>query len=574
MSKEVKIDFNHYHSYQEVTDLLKSFADAYPDLAKLHSIGKTPRGRDLWVLEITNKKTGSAEDKPVFWIDGNTHAGEVTGTEAALKAIWDLLTKYGKDGFVTELLDSRAVYVMPRLNPDGSEIYLTTPQSSTGGGVPNPDFEDEFAEGLYPEDVNGDGEITMMRIRDPVGDWKVSEKDPRIMAKRKPEDNGGTYYRLYREGLIKNYDGGEIKMAPSRWIGGSNRNYPAGWSPVQSGQSGLFPLWEREPRAIADFFWEHKNVGGLLTYHTYSGIVLRPFALWSDKRYEERDLEKDLNVYNTLGAVGKEMSGWPVVSPYEEMTDIKKQARAGCSMDWWYDHFGLLMFGIELWDMARLAGFPDFHERGMSFVSGNISEEDGLKLQRWVDKEVGKDGFVDWKPFNHPQLGPVEIGGMKTKFVTQNPPPRLLDSVLDQIYRFPLVLASMLPLVKITETEVTPLGEDVFKVKAVVENLGFLPTYITEQAKKIRLDKPVKVKIEIDKDVEILSGREKMKLGNLEGRSDRLPGHPTYSVTGGKQEESKKTVEWVLRAKKTPTKIKITSISEKGGRDTKEVKLA
>jgi hypothetical protein len=574
MPEKVKIEFDHYHDYKEVTDLMQAWAVNHDDLATLSSIGKTPQGRDLWILAITSKATGPADDKPGFWIDGNTHAGEITGTEACLKAIHHLLSMYGDDPDVTELLDSKAVYVMPRVNPDGSEIYLNTPYSRTSGGIPNPAFEDEFCEGLYPVDLDGDGAITKMRIRDPNGDWKASKEDPRVLVKRKPEEKGGVYYKVYREGLIKNYDGGEVKVAPSRWIGGSNRNFPAGWSPLQSGQGGLFPLWEPEVRAMADFFYDHKNISGLLTYHTYSGIVMRPYALWSDKHYEEAGLEKDLAVYNALGSIGAEMSGWPVLSPHEEMTLNKRVARSGCSMDWWYEHFGLLMFGIEIWDMPSRAGFPNFHERGMRFVSGDLTEEEELKLLAWIDKETGGEGFADWTYFDHPQLGPAEIGGIRTKYVMQNPPPHILDSALDKIYTFPIKLAAMLPQVKITEEKTEPLGGGLYRVRAKVANLGFLPTNVTEQRKKIKLDQPVKVKIELGEGVELIAGKERMRLGNIEGRSDRLPGHPSYGASGGKPEGSKKTVEWTVRAEKTPAKVSITAISLKGGKDTKEVEMA
>ena len=569
-----EVTFDNYHDYAEVTRLLSDWAVEYPNLATLITIGKTPQGRDLWILTITNKETGAADEKPGFWIDGNTHAGEITGTEACLKAIWHLLTKYGEDGFITELLDTRAFYVMPKVNPDGSELYLSESYSRVGSAIPNPDFEDEFAEGLYPEDLDGDGFITMMRVEDPNGDWKVSVEDPRVLVKRKPEESGGVYYRVYREGLIKNYDGGEVKVAPPRWTGGSNRNFPAGWAPTQSGQGGKFPLWEPEIRAMADYFYEHKNIGGLLTYHTYSGIVMRPYAFWGDKRYDEKGLEKDLAVYNALGSLGVEMSGWPVTSPYEEMTLDKKKARAGCSMDWWYDHFGLLMFGIEIWDMPSRAGLPNFHERGMRFVMGDLSEEESLKLIAWIDGNTDGKGFADWETFNHPQLGKVEIGGMRTKFTMQNPPPHLLDSALDKIYMFPLKLAAMLPLVKVTKANAESLGGGIYRVSVEVSNLGFLPTNVTEQRKKIRLNKPVKVKIVLGEGVELLAGKARMKIGDLEGRSDRLPGQPSYSVASGKPEGSKKTVDWTVRTSRKTAKITITSVSLKGGKDIKEVELA
>jgi murein tripeptide amidase MpaA len=62
-------------------------------------------------------------------VDGNTHAGEVTGSMAALYLIEHLLENYGSDDLVTRLLDEQAFYVLPRLSPDGAERYLTTPHT-------------------------------------------------------------------------------------------------------------------------------------------------------------------------------------------------------------------------------------------------------------------------------------------------------------------------------------------------------------------------------------------------------------------------------------------------------------
>ena len=66
--------------------------------------------------------------------------------------------------------------------------------------------------------INGDGKILQMRLQDPNGDWKISTLDPRLMEKRAPDEFGGTYYRLFEEGLLEDYDGYIIKFA-SRWRG-------------------------------------------------------------------------------------------------------------------------------------------------------------------------------------------------------------------------------------------------------------------------------------------------------------------------------------------------------------------
>lgn len=118
-AEELKFEFN--HTFGEVVDYLNGLTKTYPNITKLHNIGKSFLGRDLLVLEITNKATGGGLEKPGYWIDGNLHASEVMGAEVCLKTIDTLVTQYGTDPFITNLVDTRTIYIMPKLNPDGSE---------------------------------------------------------------------------------------------------------------------------------------------------------------------------------------------------------------------------------------------------------------------------------------------------------------------------------------------------------------------------------------------------------------------------------------------------------------------
>jgi murein tripeptide amidase MpaA len=135
-----ELKFDHYYLFDELTETLHKLASEYPSLAKLRSIGKSVEGRELWLMEITNLEKGAPETKPAVWIDGNTHAGEVMGSMVCLKNIWYLLTKYGEDPGITELLDGTTFYVLPRLDADGGEFVLSTPyyvlgaDNETGGG--------------------------------------------------------------------------------------------------------------------------------------------------------------------------------------------------------------------------------------------------------------------------------------------------------------------------------------------------------------------------------------------------------------------------------------------------------
>jgi len=198
-------DILSYYTYDTLTRILHDLVEAHPRLAQLESIGKSFEGRELWLVTLTNQATGPAIEKPAYWIDANTHAGEVTGSTVALYTIWSYLTSHGSDEKVTHVLDRSAIYVLPRLSVDGAEKYLTTPYYLRSSTRLHP-YEDE-RDGLYPEDIDGDGQILDMRIKDPNGPWKCSEKDPRIMRRRDIDEEGGEYYQLLSEGLIHNYDG-------------------------------------------------------------------------------------------------------------------------------------------------------------------------------------------------------------------------------------------------------------------------------------------------------------------------------------------------------------------------------
>lgn len=547
---ELNLALDEYKTFDELVDAMRSMHEAHPGLSNLYSIGKTLQERDLWTMELTNKATGPAHEKPGIWIDGNTHSGEVTGSAVCLKTIWHLLDGYGKDPFVTDLLDARSIFILPRLNPDGAEIFLTQPYHRTAGGIPNPDFPE--GEGHYEEDVDGDGKIVDMRIKDPNGLWKVSRRDPRVMVRREPGDGAeeGPFYRVIKEGMFLRYKPGkEVTMAPPRFIGGTNRNYPAYWAPggLPLGGAGPFPLWEREPRALADFWASHPNLSGVHTFHTSGGLVLRESITKPDDSFIEEGLEADLAAYKAIGEIGENLTGYPAISAYEEFTfEDDRPFRRGCGMSFFYEHLGALIFSIELWDLGRVVGLGGFRERGgIEFNWSRLNEEEWLKVMDWVDSEH-PEGFVDWKPFQHPQLGQVEIGGLDTKYTTRNPPPgKWLEREIDRTMMFALRHAALLPLVRVTGTESTQVAQGVYRVEARIENTGFLPTNVTQQAVKIKQAKPVKAKLELPEGVELVTGHHVLELGHMEGRSAKLL---LPRVVGGEViDRSKRHVEWVVK---------------------------
>ena len=221
LTEKVTYTYDHFYKYQEITDILQKYASDYPEIARLTSAGTSPQGRHLWVLEVTNTKTGAYEDKPGYYVEGNIHAGEVTGCMTCMYFL-DVIFSNLDSKEVQSILDKYTIYVLPRVSPDGSEHYLTTPDYVRS--VPRMYPYTEEMPGLQPKDLDGDGVVRKMRVKSPFGIWKVSDKDPRVMTKRRPDDIEGEFYNVYEEGIIKDFDGLNIVSAPARFGHDFNRS--------------------------------------------------------------------------------------------------------------------------------------------------------------------------------------------------------------------------------------------------------------------------------------------------------------------------------------------------------------
>ena len=545
-------DILSYYTYDTLTRILHDLVATYPHLAQLESIGKSYEGRELWLVTLTNSATGPAIEKPAYWIDANTHAGEVTGSTVVLYTIWSYLTSYGSDEKVTRALDRSAIYLLPRLSVDGAEKYLTSPYYLRSSTRLHP-YEDE-RDGLYPEDIDGDGQILDMRIKDHNGPWKRSEKDPRIMRRRELDEEGGEYYQLLTEGLICNYDGYIIPVAPPREGMDINRNYPYEWAPenVESG-SCPYPFSEPETRAEAEFWRAHRNINGVLTYHTTSGVILRPYGTQSDDNMHTDDLD----VYKLIGELGTKYTGYPSVSVYHGFRYHPKEVMHGAMDDFGYDYHGWFGFTTELWDMQTEAGISprDF----IGWFRWH-PEEDDLKLMKWNDEVMGGEAFENWRSFDHPQLGLVEIGGWKGKLYEQNAPLKYLPDMCKKHSRFTLSHALLNPYLSLRTLDINRQGENVYRVVAVLENNGFLPTYTSQRALERNDARPIEAELQLPEGVILIAGERRQELGQLEGRSNKI-----WNWWGGATPtDNRCKIEWVFKAA-PDSRVELTVRAQRAG---------
>jgi murein tripeptide amidase MpaA len=556
------MDFKRYFTNEELEEILKAWVKEHSQIVDLSQLGESYEKRPVWLMTITNKETGEDKNKPAMWIDGNIHATEIAGTTTCLFILNHFLTNYGKDPAVTNLVDGCTFYIAPRLNPDGAALAMAATPRYIRSGVRAYPYE-EKEEGLHEEDIDGDGRILQMRIPDPSGDWKISSLDPRLMEKRQPDETEGTFYRLLDEGIIKDWDGYIIKAARPFQGLDFNRNFPYEWKPEgeQTG-SGPYPASEPEINSVVDFISRHPNINAAITYHTFSGVILRPFSNRPDDEMETEDLW----VFQLLGEIGTEKTGYRAVSTFHDFKYHPKKVTVGAFDDWIYDQLGVFSFTIELWDLPTAAGIED-----RKFIEWfrKHPHEDDLKILKWVEGNVEASYYHDWRSYEHPQLGKVEIGGWDLMYSWINPPPGLMEKEAARNLPFVLSIGKMLPRLEIHTLEVDSLGEDSYSINLVVDNNGFLPSFTSQQGKKKSAVRPVRVEIEIPEEVKIKSGRRVIELGHLEGRSNKMD---MTSLFGMNSTDHRGRAEWVVKGP-PGSAIRIKIHGERAGKLAREIKL-
>jgi murein tripeptide amidase MpaA len=554
------MDFIHYYTNEELETVLRGWERDYPNLVSLRSIGQSHEQRPLWLLALTARSSGADDDKPAVWLDANIHATEITGTSVTLAVARQLLEGYGKDERITRLLDASCYYIMPRLNPDGAAWAMAaTPRYIRSGTRPYPFAEKQ--DGLHEEDMDGDGRILQMRIPDPNGDWKISSLDPRLMEKRGPDEQGGSYYRLLAEGRLEGFDGWNILEARPQQGLDFNRNFPFEWRPEGSQRgAGPYPASEPEIRAVVDFIASHPNINLAVTYHTFSGVILRPSSTKPDT-----DLDtSDLWVYQRIGKRGSELTGYRSVSVFHDFLYHPKKVTTGAFDDWAYEHLGIFAFTIELWDLPTAAGIKE--RKFIEWYRDHPHEQD-LQIVQWADQHT-PGSFVAWYAWDHPQLGRVELGGWDYMYTWRNPPLEALEAEVTRNLPFALALGDMLPRLAIRELKAEPAGE-VYHLNLVVENCGYLPTCTSQQGRAQGVTLAARVELELGEGMELVQGKRRTELAHLEGRSNKSD---ISMESGTSPTDNRARLEWVLRAPQGG-KLGVKIICPRGGNLHTEVKI-
>ena len=339
----VPIAFSDFHGYTATVEYLRKVAAAHPAITSLVEIGRSSMDRPIYVLVVTNLKTGAALDallplrnqrleggapvknvtpmkpyqgKPGIWIDGGTHGNEFTGTEVCLYTIDKLVSGYGADAELTRLIDANTFYICPVVNPDGVFNSADKGISQRGNSMLRDDDGDGKVNEDGPDDLDGDGAIVQFRYRDDKGAFVVSDADPRLMVRVGPnETTTKPRYAVVPEDRDNDGDGKRGEDGESGID--VNRNFPEGWyrDDQEQGGTGAYPSSSPEARAILEFFTDHTNILLVQSFHTSGGFTYRPMARWPDSRMDARDVSTYDRV---MGKRYLELIGEPVPASWLE----------------------------------------------------------------------------------------------------------------------------------------------------------------------------------------------------------------------------------------------------------------
>ncbi len=467
---QLKLEWNHFYDYSEMTSVLRSMEAAYGGWVQVRSIGKSVEGRDMWLATVNDPAGPAAESKPAMWIDANIHGNETQGTEVCLYTLWYLMENRERLPKVRELLSRCAFYVLPTMNPDGREHWFhaanTSSSSRTGKGVTDND-RDGFADEDGPDDLDGDGSITQMRMRVATGGTHIIDPDDARLMKRVKAGKEGTHILMGQEGIDNDGDGAVNEDGPGGYD--MNRNWPCDWQPdwLQFG-AGPYPFCFPETRCVADFLMAHPNIAALQSYHNSGGMILRGPGAESTPEYPAQDVA----VYDELGRAGEKML------PHYRYMIIWKDLYTvhGGSITWAFENLGIFGFTNELWADAQYGG-----------DAGDPDDAQKARIE-WDERmELGRN-LRPWKALRHPQYGTIEVGGM-AKTSSRVPPPFMLEELCHRNTVFTLHHAGEMPQLDVPSLSVTKAGEGLWKVRAEVRNAKLIPT-IAALARKRAVVRP------------------------------------------------------------------------------------
>lgn len=509
-----------YRNVEAVEKELLALSLQYPNRIKVETIGKSAGGRSLYFVQISKEGKVPANKRPALFVGANIAGFHHAGTEAAMNLIATLAAS--NDQKIDTLLSSKTIYVAPLLNPDAHNAMFAKTRFLRAG---NETKIDKDLDGLIAEDgvddLDGNGVITMMRIKDANGTMLIDPDNPRRMMKADPNKGERGSYRLMQEGKDEDNDGLYNEDSVEGIF--PDRNFAAGF-PVADAHAGRWPGLSPESKAIMDALVARKNIAMAVVYGPANQLLTapkgfeRPTPAGAKPSNEANRIEADdLKVLATLGDSYKK-------SLEQAGLDNKrtgKQTGAGSLANWLYFHYGVQTIELDVWGVPKLKviaknNAANTDQTGKPAVGGMPNKDAAKDATKDTNKDTNKDtdnekdlyayidtnvpeAYTPWKAITLANGEKVEVGGLDP-FAEYAPPTQLLAPAIavhtDQV----IALTGKLAQLEIIDTKVVSQGNDVWLITAVGGVQGELATH-TKLATRMKNKIPVRLEMKLGKGV-------------------------------------------------------------------------
>jgi hypothetical protein len=489
-----------YSNNANLAQRVKALADKYPQLVKSKTLTQTAGGKDILMLTIGSGKT---ELKPAIVVVGGVEGKHLLGVEMAIGFAEKLMASSATDSLKT-LLNKQTFYVFPNMSPDATEQYFAKIKGERSGNATKTDDDrDGKSNEDDVDDLDGNGKITMMRILDPTGKYKLNTDDPRSLLLADATKGETGKYILLPEGMDNDKDGdfnedGEGGVS-------FNKNSSYNFKPFVAG-AGEYAVSEKENRALFDWLFDAFNVYAVVTFGPVNNlstpVTFNPAAI--SKRIITGWFDADVKT-NAL-----------VSERYNKITKTKDapktQAESGDFSQWAYFHYGRLSFSTPGWWVPKVA--PDTTRKEKKFVN----EDAVANYLRWATSQGITNTFTPWKAVSHPDFPgkTVEVGGVDP-FVLINPPYKMVDGIVAKHTDFVLGLAAMAPQIEFINLKTEKVADGLTRITLSIMNTGDLSTY-TKIGDRSYFLKKIVVKMNMNANQTVVSGRKNQSLEAIQGK--------------------------------------------------------
>jgi hypothetical protein len=476
-----------YSDFAQLSARLARLTTQAGGLAQVRSLGKTATGKDIWLLTLGK---GDPKTKPALALVAGVEGTHLAGTEVAVQLAEKLLANASQDS-VAKLLETKTLYIIPLVNPDAAGQYFAKLKYERSGNArPTDDDRDGKLDEDGPEDLNGDGLITYVRVQDPTGTHKPHDKDPRVMVKADPLKGERGQYLYFAEGVDNDKDGkynedGEGGVA-------LNKNFTFDY-PIFTPGAGEFPVSEPENRALLDFLYAAPNVYAVFTFGPANNLTepIKFDRLKTSKRIITGWLEKDAAVNDQVSKLYGQAGLKDAPSLPGTKGDFFQTA---------YFHYGRLSFSTPAWWLPKDTAKVQL-------------DNDEAKLLRWAANQKVANVFVDWAPIQHPDFPgqKAEVGGL-APFAKLNPPAELLGPAADKHLKFLTSFAQLMPGIALANLKTEAVSGGLTRITVDLHNPGLLPT-TAEIGERVQYVDRLKVELKLGQGQTVLAGRRVQLLG-------------------------------------------------------------